>query len=192
MAVENERVTADIAVLEAMADEMDAYLMSDVLFWPMKQGGLPMLTLGGYLMRQHRLLAIRDSLAEVEQERLNAAVARFNEALTEKIVRFEKKAHQELPARLRQWGEYLRDVETGTGANSAHYGAAVETRAMIAALIDKLQMAPYELGEGIVQRVVMLDNNLRRRWQTGEFVWPAVWEPAYPRLSYWWLYGRPK
>ena len=187
-----EKLKQDLAILEAMASEMEAYLMSDVLFWQMMKGGMPKLTLGGYLMRQRRLLALRDELLDTaEQARLDAAVAQFNQALVEKIVRFEQKANEELGVRLRQWSEYLKDLNWESKASAATYGSAVETRAMIAALIDKLQTAPYRLEPHYAQQLNVLDMNLRNHWKWGEFVWPDEWQPAYPRDRYWWLYGKP-
>jgi hypothetical protein len=63
---------------------------------------------------------------------------------------------------------------------------------MVAALINKLQFPPYQLDERIPQQTAAYDNNLRRRWQSGEFVWPEEWQAAYPKGEYWWLYGRPR
>ena len=181
---------SDLTILEAMVAEMPDYLRSDVLFWRMMKGGMPMLTLGGYLMRQHRLQALADLLLnEEEQERVDAAVLTFNTITQEKIVRLEEKAHKELEARIRQWGESLREIKN---VSVSYYQTAVETRAMIAALINKLQTKPYELQPRFVSQVNLLDGNLRNNWQSGDFIWPPEWEPAYPRLNYWWLYGRPK
>jgi len=187
-----EKLRQDLEILEAMAAEMDSYLRSDVLFWPMAKGNMPRLTLGGYLMRQHRLLALEHLLDEAEKERLDAAVAQFNEALVEKIVRLEQRAHQELHARLRQWAEYLKELSRESTSSRAYYVTAVETRAMITALVNKLKLPPYQLNQRIPQEITMFDGNLRRRWHSGNFVWPEEWQPAYPKAIYWWLYGTPK
>ena len=187
-----DKLAQDVRILSTMAEEMEAYLNSDVLFWHMSKAGMPVLTLGGYLMRQHRLLALYDSLSEEQQAEVDAAVAQFNQALEEKTVRFEQKAHRELDARLRQWEEYLKDVERGQASAKSNYGTAVEARAMIAALIDFLQLAPYQLDERVLKRTALLDGRLRSRWEAGEFVWPEGWQEAYPRSEYWWLYGNPR
>lgn len=188
----DDKLAQDVRVLSAMVDEMETYLDSDVLFWHMAQGGMPVLTLGGYLMRQHRLLGLYDSLSEDQQAEVDAAVAKFNKALQERTVRSEQKAHRELDARLRQWEEYLKDVERGQASSKSNYGTAVESRAMIAALVDFLQLAPYELDDRVLQRTALLDGRLRPRWESGDFVWPESWQEAYPRSTYWWLYGLPR
>jgi hypothetical protein len=187
-----EKLRKDLTVLEAMADEMEDYLISDVLYWPLMKGNLPRLTLGAYLMRQHRLTGLRHLLDEGELDRLNAAVGKFNLALVEKVVRFEEHAHQELRARLRQWGEFLKDLGGESDTSAAYYAASVETRAIIAALAARMKMPPYELDDNIDQQIRVYDSALRRQWMHGEFVWPVEWRGAYPTTDYWWLYGRPR
>ena len=185
-----QKLEQDLAVLVAMAAQMDDYLKSDVLFWKMGQGGMPMLTLGGYLMRQYRLLALSDLLSATKQAEMETAVSQFNATLVEKIVRFETKAHTELEARIRQFEAYLRDLRNrqATGVN---YRTAVEPRVMITALIDKLRMAPYQLDCQLPERIEISDRNLRQRWVPGDFIWAESWQPAYPQAEFWWLYGKP-
>ncbi len=192
MAQGDDKLTQDVRVLSTMVAEMEQYLNSDVLFWHLSQGGMPALTLGGYLMRQQRLLALYDSLSEEQQAEVDKAVAQFNRALEERTVRFEEKAHRELDARLRQWEEYLKDLEQGRAQAKSSYGTAVEARAMIAALTDYLQLAPYQLDDRVLARTALLDKRLRSRWVPGDFVWPEELQDAYPQSEYWWLYGAPR
>jgi hypothetical protein len=188
----DEKIDRDVRTLSAMAGEMEDYLDSDVLFWQMSSSGMPRLTLGGYLMRQQRLLALYDTLSPEEQAEVDEAVALFNQALVERTVRFEQKAHRELDARLRQWQEYLKDVERGQASSKSNYGTAVEARAMIDALTEFLQLAPYELDDRVVDQTALLDSRLRSRWTKGDFVWPEEMAGAYPEDTYWWLYGLPR
>ena len=191
MTTEPGKLTKDLQILVAMAAEMDVYLKSDVLFWHLRQSSMPALTLGGYLMRQHRLLLLRDLLAQTQQADLSSAVALYNSSLAEKVVRFEQKAHRELDARLRQWGELLNDFDRDVAATS-NYSTAVEVRTMITSIADQLQLAPYNLSQRVPEKVALLDGHLRRIWESGDFVWPNAWQPAYPEVEYWWLYGKPK
>lgn len=187
-----DKLKQDLTILEAMAAETAVYLNSDVLFWRLEGGNLPRLTLGGYLMRQHRLRHLKESFDPAEQARLETAVAQFNQAITEKVVRLEGKAHQEIEARIRQWGEYLKDLQQdGKAAAAANYATAVDTRAMLDALIHQLNQYPYQLQTRVQPQINLLDANLRRRWQLGDFVWSTTWQAAYPQNNYWWLYGTP-
>ena len=192
MSTDNNKLTRDLSILVAMASEMEIYLNSNVLFWHMSTSSMPALTLGGYLMRQYRLLALRDLLTGIQLSELDAAVFKYNNALVEKIVRLEQKGQRELDARLRQWGEYLKDVDRGIATSTSNYRTAVEVRAMLTAIQDQLQLTPFTLEQHAPQRIALLDNQLRRLWEPGEFVWPEEWQRAYPKMEYWWLYGKPK
>lgn len=185
-----KKLEDDVTILTTMAANMTAYLQSEVLFWNMG-GSLPMLTLGGYLMRQYRLLALSDLLSEVKRVEMETAVSEFNAVLPDKIVRFENKAHIEIDARIRQFEAYLHELRTRQ-TTAVNYETAVEPRAMLSALAAQLSIAPYQLQPQVPARLETLDKNLRQRWTPGEFVWPASWQPAYPANEYWWLYGHPE
>jgi len=188
----NERLAQDVAALGAMAGQMAEYLDSEILFWPLGRNNMPMLTLGGYLLREHRLLALPDLLTPEQRTQVDAAVFQFNQTLSDRIVRFEVKAQHELEARLRQWEETVKEIDTGTLQKSSNYATVVETRAMIQALLDRLSLPPYRPQARPGQQLALLDTRLQGRWTPGEFVWPAAWELAYPRADYWWLYGTPR
>jgi len=173
MSEPNEKLRRDLQILEAMAAEMDEYLRSQTLFWPMMKSNLPRLTIGGYLLRQHRLESLQDLLDDTDQERLNGAKDNFNTALVEKIVRFEGRAHDELRARLRQWGEYLKELHDKSLGMGDYYKSHVQTRAMIAALVQKLRERPYELDERVQEQLEIYDKVLRNYWTPGEFTWPV-------------------
>ena len=188
----SERLAQDAAVLAAMAEQMPEYLDSDILYWPSPRAGMPALTLGGYLLREYRLSALAGLLPAELQAQVGKGITHFNQALADRVVRFEKKAHHELEARLRQWEEYLKDMDRGAFDRSSNYDTAVETRAIIQALIDRLAMPPYRTEARPLQHLATLDTRLRGRFQSGEFIWPVEWASAYPRNEYWWLFGNPR
>jgi hypothetical protein len=123
---------------------------------------------------------------------LETAIGTFNETLVEKIVRFEERAHEELHARLRQWGEYLKELNDESLGMSDYFSSHVQTRAMITGLIHKLEGRPYELDKRVIEQLEVYDNVLRNFWEPGDFTWPNEWQPAYPKPEYWWLYGQPR
>lgn len=187
-----KKLLKDLSILEKMAEDMGGYLRASALFGRMGGPNLPALTLGGYLMRQHRLLALQDVLAPADQERLKRAVFQFNTLMGSEIVRSEKRAIQEYAARLRQWEAYVRDLRTDPRQHMNYYSNSVEPRAMIEALLNLLSAPPYQFNPEFKDRLETLDGALQAMWNPGDFVWPEGWEPAYPIKSYWWLYGRVK
>jgi hypothetical protein len=156
---------------------MDGYLLSKDLFQTI-QPGMPQLTLGGYLLRQHRLLALQGSLLKAdEQTQLVQAVAQFEQVKASRASYFAQKGEREYKSRLRQWREYLRDLAEGSSRGS-DYAIRVEVRTM-------LEYLPSPANTDLAA----LDAQLRQRWQPGSFVWSADWQAAYPADRYWWLYG---
>lgn len=182
-------LSQDLDVLEAMTAEMADYLDSNVLYWNMVKGNMPKLTLGGYLMREHRLTHLTALLNEQEQKRLTAALQAYKEAAAERVVRFETHAHEELGVRSRQWGSYIEDLHRDGVRVGVNYKTAVENRAMLEALVDRLETPPYQLNRAAYGNLAMMDQGLKPYWKKDGFVWPEEWQPAYPQAKYWWLYG---
>ena len=188
----DEKLAQDLAILQEMASQMTDYLKSETLFWSMQHSDMPQLTLGGYWLRQHRLTALQPLLTGEQQAQLSAAIKTFETAVSGWVVRTEQRAHTELEVRIRLWGEYLRDVFGSKSAEMASYRSRVEVRAIMAALVSQLQQPPYTLKPSPLELILQEDKGLRARWQSGPFVWPVAWQPAYPQPEFWWLYGRPK
>jgi hypothetical protein len=178
--------------MEEMAATMAAYLDSDVVDWTIPHANMPRLTIGGYLMRQKRLTLLRDLLSEEEQLRLVEAIDQFNATLKERVVRFEKRAHQELHIRIAEWIGFLRDLSRRARTEVNYYSGAADTRIVIHELVNKLQTPPYELEPGVLDEIEAIDKLLRTRLSDHAFIWDAIWEPAYPREDYWWMYGCPQ
>lgn len=174
-----------------MADGMADYLRSTNLFGR-TGGNMPKLTLGGYLLRRHRLLALKSLLSVSEQAQLDAAVAKVDALLSQNIVRSEAKAQQEVEARLRQWQANVADIRRDAKAFFHTYPTVSETRTMLAHLLDMLSSYPYQVDEELGERLELIDVGLRNLLQTSEYVGPEEWDVAYPRDEYWWLYGRPR
>jgi hypothetical protein len=191
LATGKEELVDDLSILEAMAAKMAEYLSRDELFWRKIDSDPVQPTLGGYLMRQHRLQVLSDTLLDDGQRRrLAAAVARFEQAVSEQPGRLAARERQELEARLRQWETALKELLDDEAPALAYYRADVETRVIIAVLLVALQQRSGWVEPAVTDRLARLDQLLRQRWQPGEFVWPAEWQPAYPHSEYWWLYGR--
>ncbi len=182
----------DLLILEEMAANMDAYLVSDARVWTIPRSNMPKLTIGGYLMRQQRLLALEDELRVEDLARLRAAIKSFDDALVEKIVRFETRAHQELHSRIGEWVNHMRELGSQASSDVNHYAGIVDTRVVITSLVEQLQKRPDKLEKGVLAEIHGLDQNLRGRLLEHGFIWDMVWMPAYPQEKYWWLYGCPK
>lgn len=189
---ENAVLAHDLMIMEEMATNMAAYLDSDVVDWTIPRANMPRLTIGGYLMRQHRLMALKDKLSQEDQTRFEEAATQFDNALDERVVRFEKHAHQELHTRIAEWIGVLPDLNRRAKLEVNYYPGIVDTRVVIKELLDKLQAPPYKLEACVLDELRAIDHLLRTRLTESEFIWDPIWEPAYPKKEYWWLYGYPR
>ena len=196
-----ERVTGeydvlkhDLAILESMASGMAEYLKSDTTWWDMGRGDMPLLTIGGYLMRRRRQAILGYLLRDSERGSMAAANAVYDKTVSGQIVRFEERALAEIGARLREWTVYLRDltVSRRLATDTARYEYLADTRVVISELVNKLSESPYRLPEHVLTDIAALDHRLGARWSPGAFIWSPIWTPAYPPDPYWWLYGHPK
>ncbi len=183
------RLVRDLKIVEEIAAQMKEYLASEEIFWQRISDNELQPTGGGFLLRQYRLLALKDNLLDnSERLRLQAALKKFEEAVTDQPGRFETKVRQELEVRTQQWDKALQELLEDEAPSLAYYRSDVQTRAMITALSKRLASIP----NAVAEKVEALDELLRQHWQTGEFIWPSEWKPAYPAQVYWWLYGKLK
>lgn len=186
-----DRIEEDLQVIEAMASSMSAYLDSTAVYYPLATPTYPKLTLGNYLMRQNRLMAVREEMNEVYKGRLETAVFKFKQAANQRITRVEQKGVEEAGIRLRQWQKAVKELQQAPESAIPYYTTAVENRVMLAELIACLQQDPFRFDEQILAETAVADQKLNLLWHSGEFVWPHLWQTAYPQNTYWWLYGRP-
>lgn len=191
---EHDVLKHDLAILKSMAAGMGDYLKSDAVWWDMGRGDMPLLTIGGYLMRRRRLGVLSYLLHESECAVLAKANAAYDAVVSGQIVRFEARALAEIGARLREWTVYLRDLTVShrLAADTARYDYLADTRVVISELNTKLSEVPFQLPEHVLTDVAALDRRLGARWTPGAFIWSPVLTPAYPPDPYWWLYGYPK
>ncbi len=189
-----EVLKRDLAILESMAVGMGEYLASDATWWDMGRRDMPLLTIGGYLMRRRRLDVLDYLLATPERITMAAANAIYDNAAGTQLVRFEERALAELGARMREWTDYLRNlaVSQRLAADRERYEYLADTRVVVNELISTLGESPFRLPAHIPADVAALDHRLGSRWKSGAFIWSSVWAAAYPPDKYWFLYGYPK
>lgn len=183
--------TADLAACQAMAEEFETYLQSDVLYWQMdatRPGGsqLPKLTVGGFLERARRLQAA--PLSSAQRAVLDKAVRQFDLARQAHQVRYMMHALHDLRGRLDAWAWFLDDYAKRPNDEAPYYPAQVHMRLAIALLLDELAGSP-DVAE-LERRLAVLDKRLRADWIEGPFVWHPALAHAFPRDPFWWLYGR--
>ena len=136
----------DRKYLEAALPELQTYLLSDTLFYPLTHP-LPRLTLGGLLLAQRRLHAYED---------VSPLDLRLDTLRSKWRVAWEQKAIQEVAIRLTLWGNYLKEHRNNEELGD-YYSHEVRLRVILGLLSAELGSEPDEL--------IALDQLLRAKFR---------------------------
>lgn len=187
----------DLRILTAMAAEMRTYLLEDELLWPISgrvRGGMPRLTIGGFLLRQYRLTALRSDLSPAQQDRLDKALAKWQAARAEWSVHYGQKMGREWEMRVNLLDQFLADCENDDLKNCLDHWPTQAKHRTILYHLQQAAAAHATLTDEQTKALARVDRGLRRYLLSGEggaFLWDAALEPLYPRETAWWLWVTP-
>ncbi len=169
----------DVLYLKAALEELEPYLLSTELYWPLGHPSLPRLTLGNLLLTRLRLKA-RGLLS-------TAAEAQLEEQRYRWRVAWEKKARQEFRSRLRLWQNYLEDYSETPCAWASNYPQEVRHRAI-------LELLQADMATPLPETLLLkqLDDRLHAVFIPGPFLWEADLQAVFPKETWWYLYGKLK
>lgn len=179
----------DMRYLKAGVEELESYLLSDHMYWPLDAKTLanepvfPNLTLGNLLLAEARLKARRPSLEQ--QVQLGEVLPRLEQLHSQWRVAWSKKAGQSIQNRLKMWADYLDEYSRAPEANADRYAYEVQRRVML-----ELLMADVKPPEGVQELLGKLDSLVRTFLVQGDFIWEPELADGFPRGKYWYLYGR--
>ncbi|RME08502.1 MAG: hypothetical protein D6803_01060 [Anaerolineae bacterium] len=170
--------------LQAAQAALDGYLLSEDLYWPIDarppagEGTYPALTLGTILL----YLRIFTSLVpQAEAQQMETAFWHLRERWR---VAWERKAARDWAARLRQWGQYVGELQTDVG-NAGYYAYQVRLRVILELLLqERLPLSSDDLDV-----LKGMDVQLRAMWRMGAFLWPPEMAAAFPEQPFWFLWG---
>jgi hypothetical protein len=178
----------DLRYVLACLEEMEHYLLSDEVFWPLDarpQKGepeYPQLTLGTLLLAKERLAAYSATPHE-EVEGLKA-IDELDRLISKWRVAWEKKAGHGFSMRLRMWSDFINDYQTSPQDNADRYHYEVRVRVMLDLLLPEGKTPQAE-----VDLLRTMDTYLRAVLVPGDFIWEAELQNGFPRETYWYLYG---
>ncbi len=178
----------ELIISQSMVAELEEYLNSDVLYWqvagPNPLGSqMPQLTIGGLLEAFTRAAAAQDALTSAQRQELQTARTQHDRIRAAHAALYTRKAVRELHSRLDAWRANL--VEASRKARGV-YAQDVRVRAKIYLLEQTLGA---EVPAELQQQRERLDQELRAVFVSGEFVWDARLQAAFPKNVCWWLYG---
>jgi len=170
--------------LKAAVADLESYLISPQLYWPLSlkgrgaDGGIDQLTIGNLLLVMKRLQALP------QQGDLESLAARVQQIRTQWPANWSRKAGLEFSARLRLWQNFLNDLFKDIGRNASGYPNAARWRAnleLIKGDVEYLDPSENDL-------MVLLDRRLRVVSIPGPFIWEPEVQSSFPVEPYWFLY----
>lgn len=177
-----------------MADELEIYLQRDVLYWQMDAHGFlssrfPKMTLGGLLLRLHRLEALRERLSPEQCTALDVLHRRVEAIIGHWPSAYGAKLQREIEARLNAWARYItEDCLESRAICADNYPSQAEVRTMLALLLDEAAKYSHTDLAPIQHRLAALDSQFKGLSGVGPFIWDPILAPAYPPDRFWWLY----
>jgi hypothetical protein len=182
----------DLGYLSAGMGEIEPFLFSKHLFWPLHgsppygEPRYPRLTLGGLLLSQARLGARKLSKNQVvEFESLQKSLLQWRETWQEAWIR---KAENEYISRFRQWKNYLADIQSNPDGHIPFYGSEVRIRL----ILDLLNPEIRKTDQTIQDNLRIMDEWLKSNLEVGEFILDSELSSGFDSTSYWYLWGWPK
>jgi hypothetical protein len=152
----------DIEYLEAGVPELENYLLSNELYYPIG-ARLPQLTLGGILLSLTR--------AGLKAESFRARV----ESVRSKwLSAWEKKSIREIKARHKLWADYLAEYRDDPRSGARLYSQNVRYRVMLSLL---------------GQTAHETDPLVKSVFREGNFIWDENCAQNFSRETFWYLYG---
>jgi hypothetical protein len=173
-------LTQEKAFLQAGTLDLEQYLLSNELFWPL-MGDMQRLSPGSLMLGLKRAKALAESPAD--QSALEQYTAKFNAVRSHWAAAWEEKAAREFSMRFKLWSEYVNDYRGDPGHNAGIYINEVRQRTILALLAQDMSARMPEM-----YALAELDHVIRAQVVTGECIWGAIFEPVFPRDLFWFLY----
>ncbi|MFP4322282.1 MAG: hypothetical protein ACLFTK_07505 [Anaerolineales bacterium] len=181
----------DLRTLRLMVNHFEPYIYEQPIY-----GGLganqPRLTIGGILLRVHRLDELQRDLPTEQRGTFQMAKMAFAAKRNTWKLHYRDKLFREMRARLAQMETYLEDAADDLEAAEADYPPEAVRRTMLQHLMDEAHTQDVNTN-GLNHRLEYIDRALDHLLhdEPDDFLWSDDLRRAYPAEDYWWLYRTP-
>ncbi len=176
----------DVDTAQAMASRLVPFVYETELFG-YTPDDLPKLTIGGLLMRLHRLILLGNLLSDEQRERLATAQQQLDSVKYEWLVAYTKKTTDELIMRINEWDQFLSECKHNQDECSDLYPSIAEKRVMAQILANEAREL-NALTPDIEKRLNGIDSQLQDYFKSGNFIWDQRLQQVYPQNQYGFLY----
>jgi hypothetical protein len=193
------KVEYDLRYLKAGVEELEQYLLSSQLYWPVHvvtptgETPYPRLTPGELLLAREKLITrslppgYNDEVTSPVQAKIDRLEGDFEVIRSKWRGNWGKKAAQDFSSRLALWRNFLGDYRKVPDDQAPFYAYEVRTRVILQLLEPEavgIPAAELDMRTG-------LDTLLRAILVPGEFIWETALEAGFPKADYWYLYAQP-
>jgi hypothetical protein len=182
-------VEYDLRYIEAGREELEGYLLSKEVFWPLGvkppegKPDYPQLTLDWMLLSSARLSGRR--LSGAQNDQVERAISDLDLHRSKWRVAWEKKAGHCYQVRGRMWRDYLQEYKDNPQDNADRYTYEIRLRVMLELLRNEFRQQTPE-----VEFLMSLDGYLKIVLEPGGFIWEPEIEAGFPVDKFWFLYGK--
>lgn len=174
--------------LRAALPDLQEYLLSDKLYWPLsgrvgeRGESVLQLTPGNLLLALKRLRSFPWPAARAEE--LEKLADAFHQTRDRWLSNWRRKVEKELPVRLKRWAEFLGESGKSGTRDLPVYRYEVRIRVILQLLLDEL----VNISTPSIEQIRHLDLRLRAVTQVGEFVWQPELADGFAAEDFWYLY----
>lgn len=180
----------DLAYITAAAEDLEEYLLSNVLFWPLSgakgaslQGDSAQLTPGNLLLSLTRVKSFDWSPEEAGI--LSKAEKTISHILERWQSNWSRKAQEDFKKRLGLWRDYLEGMASAPQSLRGDYAYNIRLRVILELLAEQPGL------DNLRASLVNLDQRLRGLVTPGDFVWEEDVRSGFPQDKFWFLYASP-
>lgn len=190
-----ESVDYNLDLFEAMLDEIESFLLSADIFWPLAKRSkpdlppYPRLSTGGLLMTQDESLAQEDDMNSDQKVRHKKLQRQWNGVLNKWRSALGRKSEREMGMRLNLWRAYLSDLEEGS---ASHFDYHRETRNRVQFTRLRTLTASSSKTLKMEKTIRSLDARLLNLTIASEFIWDDRLRETYPEENFGFLYRQPR
>ena len=188
-----EDPAVDLAIANAMTDELEEYIVKDELYrtvivrTPRGDEKLTM-TGGDLLTRLYRLTAAAEDMDPAMRTRVEALSERAESIIYSLKSRFHTRLRREMKARLDSLKWFLDDCPGDAKRCRANYPYEVRNRQRIEEILKRVDA---ELSDDERTALHSVDQRLRSLTHGTDFIWDDGVKAIFPPSPYWYLYAIP-
>jgi hypothetical protein len=172
----------DLTLVITAATELDSYLDSTQLNWPLTRSA-GILTPGNLLLSMKRTASVKTNLSDPEFQDAKNTIEIIQK---QRRSAWEKKIADEIPYRVRLWQNCIEDYLEDQIVD-ASIRTQIRSRVIIDLLIDEARTVdPRTIG-----KIENLDEAFKQIIQPGAFLWDESLVDIFPQSKYWYLYLKP-